>query len=53
LQPLNLTAVLADGSTAELDAELVSMGSNYHTGDLKGINHDDKGGSLIFLILIT
>lgn len=39
--------VLADGSTVELDAGLVSMGSIYHAGYLKSIDLDYKGGNLI------
>ncbi|MEM9906957.1 MAG: NAD(P)/FAD-dependent oxidoreductase [Cyanobacteria bacterium P01_D01_bin.44] len=38
---------LADGSTVELDAGLVSMGSTYHADYLKGIGLEYKGSNLI------
>lgn len=38
---------LADGSVVELDAGLVSMGSNYHADYLKNIELDYQGGNLI------
>ncbi len=38
---------LGDGSTVELDAGLVSMGSKYHADYLNGIELEYKGGNLI------
>ncbi len=38
---------LADGSTVELGAGLVSMGSKYHADYLNGIDLEYKGGNLI------
>jgi thioredoxin reductase (NADPH) len=37
---------LVDGSQVELQTGLVSMGSQYHNGYLKGLNLEWKGGSL-------
>ncbi len=38
---------LADGSTVNLDAGLISMGSKYHAEYLKGIDLEYKGGNLV------
>ncbi|MEM1254085.1 MAG: NAD(P)/FAD-dependent oxidoreductase [Cyanobacteria bacterium P01_H01_bin.21] len=38
---------LADGSVVDLDAGLVSMGSNYHADYLQGIDLEYKGGNLV------
>lgn len=38
---------LADGSTIDLDAGLVSMGSKYHADYLKGIELEYNGGNLV------
>jgi len=38
---------LQDGSTVELDAGLISMGSKYHAAYLNGIDLDYQGGNLV------
>ncbi|NET34266.1 MAG: NAD(P)/FAD-dependent oxidoreductase [Cyanothece sp. SIO1E1] len=38
---------LVDGSVVELDTGLVSMGSQYHSGYLEGLNLERQGGNLV------